>query len=228
MLGTVGGIADTFTQYYYTFSLGIASLSLLAGIPGTVMGFFTYALIPKFEKRFSSKQIVIGSAIGKAVVTTVIFFIGCRSYTRAEIIVPLLAVQGVFTSIIGSLGMVIPTKMIGDTVDYMEWKFGERNEGMTFSLLTFIAKLTGSLSTAFATAIIPIIGLHQVGADMVLAEGAVNTRFWLWGLVTMIPAVLNLISLIPYIFYDLSGEKLKNIQAEMLERRAERAKSAGN
>ena len=110
--------------------------------------------------------------------------------------------------------------MVGDTVDYMEWKPGERGEGMSFSLLTFISKLTGSLSTAVATAIIPIIGLQQVGAEMVLSEGgAVNTRFWLWGLVTMIPAVLNLLSLIPYIFYDLEGEKLETIHKEMRERR---------
>ena len=55
---------------------------------------------------------------------------------------------------------------------------------------------------------------------MVLSEGGtVNTRFWLWGLVTMIPAVLNLLSLIPYIFYDLEGEKLETIHKEMRERR---------
>ena len=112
--------------------------------------------------------------------------------------------------------MVVPTKMVGDTVDYMEWKTGERNEGMTFSLLTFISKLTGSLSTGIATLIFPLIGLQEVGADMVLVEGSgVNTRLWLWGLVTMIPQVLSLISLIPYAFYDLDGDKLKKIQSEI-------------
>ena len=115
--------------------------------------------------------------------------------------------------------LVIPTKMTGDTVDYMEWKTGERNEGMTFSLLTFVSKLTGSFGTAFATAIIPLIGLSQVGSDLVLVESGVNTRLWLWGLVTFIPAALNLLSLIPYIFYDLSGDKLAQIRKELEERR---------
>lgn len=222
VIGTVGGIGDTFMQYFYALSLGTASLSIIAGIPGTIVGFFTYALLPKLEKRWSSKQIVIRMTILKAIVTTCIFFLGCRHYTQPMIIVPLLALQGVFTSAIGSVSMVVPTKMVGDTVDYMEWKTGERGEGMSFSLLTFISKLTGSLSTAAATAIIPMIGLQQVGAEMVLAEGgAVNTRFWLWGLVTMIPAVLNLLSLIPYIFYDLEGKKLETIHKEMRERRLE-------
>ncbi len=167
-------------------------------------------------------------AILRAVVTVGIFLLGCRSYTDARVIAPLMALQGVFTSLISSVNMVIPTKMVGDTVDYMEWKTGERGEGMTFSLLTFISKLTGSLSTAVATAIIPLIGLQQVGAEMTLAEGgAVNTRLWLWGLVTMIPSVLNLLSLIPYIFYDLDRKKLDQIHAEIRERREQAAQSAG-
>ena len=225
ILGTVGGIADVFTQYYYKLSLGVASLSILAGIPGTVMGFFAYLLIPWFEKRWTSKQIVIRIALIKAVVTTVIFFLGFRSYTDPRIIVPLLSLQGFFTSAVSSISMVVPTKMVGDTVDYMEWKTGERNEGMTFSLLTFISKLTGSLSTGIATLIIPFIGLQEVGADMVLVEtSGVNTRLWLWALVTMIPQVLSLISLIPYAFYDLDGKKLERIQADIREHREKLSK----
>src|SRR5699024_12277343 len=73
---------------------------------------------------------------------SIIFLLPCSAHLRFLhsfptrrssdlIIVPLLALQGVFTSAIGSINMVIPTKMIGDTVDYMEWKTGERNEGTT-------------------------------------------------------------------------------------------------
>ncbi len=218
VLGTVGGIADTFSQYFYAFSLGTASLSLIAGIPGTIMGFFTYLIMPKIEK-IDSKKIIVRMTIFKAVFATLIFLAGCKFYTDPIVIIPLLMLQGIFNSIFSSISMVIPTKMMGDTIDYMEWKTGKRNEGMTFSLLTFVSKLTGSLSTAFATSIMPIVGLSQVGADMVLVEGATNTKLWLWGLVTFIPAVLNLISLIPYIFYDLSGEKLSQIRAELNENR---------
>lgn len=215
ILGTVEGVGDMFTQYFYKLSLDVASLSIIAGIPGTVMGFFSYMLIPFFEKRWNSKQIIIRVTILKAVITTVIFLIGAKHYTNPNVIVPLLAIQGFFTSAISSIKMVIPTKMIGDTVDYMEWKTGERNEGMSFSLLTFISKLTGSLCTGLATAIMPFIGLESVNDEMILLETGVNTLFWLWGFITMIPAVLNLISLIPYHFYYLDNEKLSKIHSEM-------------
>ncbi len=211
VLGTVEGIGDIFAQYYYKLSLGFASLSIVAAIPGVIMGFFAYLLIPWFEKRWSSKQIVVRITIFKAILTTVIFFLGFKFYQNPKVIVPLLSLQGFFTSALCSIKMVIPTKMVGDTVDYMEATTGERGEGMAFSLLTFISKLTGSFSTGIAAAIFPLIGLEQVNAEMQLVESGVNTRLWLWALVTMIPAVLNLISLIPFIFYDLEGEKLEKI-----------------
>lgn len=146
-----------------------------------------------------------------------------KFYRNPAVIVPLLMIQGFIFSSLSSINMVVPTKMIGNTVDYMEWKTGERNEGMAFSLLTFISKLTGSLCTAIATAIIPVIGLATVQlADnslKLIENPQINTRFWLWALVTILPPVASLISLIPYKFYDLEGQKLKDIQEEMIARR---------
>lgn len=220
LIATVEGIGSAFNTYFYTLSLGINSLSLLAGIPGTLMGWATYPLMTKLEKRWSSKQIVVRVTFFHAFVTVIVFLLGCRHYTQKSVIVPLLMLQGISGSINSSIKAVIPTKMISETVDYMEWKTGKRNEGMSFSILTFMCKLTASLSTAIATAIIPLIGLHEVGEEMVLAEGgAVNTRLWMWALITCIPTVLGLFALIPYKFYDLEGEKLENIQREVKQRR---------
>lgn len=219
VIGTIEGIGGIFNTYFYTLSLGINSLSLLAGIPGTLMGWATYPLMTFFEKRWSSKQIVIRMSLMHAFVTLCVFLAGCKYYTNPTVIVPLLMIQGVSGAINGSIRAVIPTKMIAESVDYMEWKTGKRNEGMSFSILTFVGKLTASLSTAIATFIFPIIGLAEVGEEMVLVENSgINTRFWLWGLVTCIPTILGLFSLIPYLFYDLEGEKLKMIQEENRKR----------
>lgn len=220
LIATVEGIGGTFNTYFYTLSLGVNSLSLLVGLPGTIMGWATYPLMTKLEKRWSSKQIVVRVSFIHAAVTLMVFLLGCRHYTNMAVVAPLLAIQGLSGSINGSIKAVIPTKMISETVDYMEWKTGKRNEGMSFSILTFIGKLTGSLSTAIATAIIPLIGLEKVGEDMVLAEGGdVNTKLWMWALITALPTCLGLLSLIPYKFYDLEGEKLDTIQREVKERR---------
>ena len=127
--------------------------------------------------------------------------------------------------------MVIPTEMIGDTVDYMEWKTGERNEGVSFSVLTFVAKMTSTLSASIGTALLPVIGLsftkNELG-EQIAIKGE-KTDFYIWMLFTLVPHILGLFSAIPYLFYDLTGEKLQKIRNDMSQRREELSKemSAG-
>ncbi len=233
LISTLEGIGGSFTVYFYNLSLGINSLSLLAGIPGTFVGWLTYPLMTKLENRWTSKQIVIRVSLIYTAVTVLIFLIGCRNYTNIVLITILLAIQGFFGGVNGSIKAVIPTKMIAETVDYMEWKTGERNEGMAFSILTFIGKLTSTLSTAIATALIPVIGLIKGAEETMIIDPntTLNTKLILWGLVTCIPTLLGLLSLLPYRFYDLEGEKLVKIQKEVQEKRnilAENIASGGN
>ncbi len=222
LISVLGGIGGTFSVYYYYNVLGVNSLSLIAGLPGTITGWITYPLMTRLEKRWTSRQIVVRMSLMNAAVTALVFLIGCRHYDKMSVVVPLFMIQGISGAINGSIQAVIPTKMISETVDYMEYKTGKRNEGMAFSVLTFMGKLTGTLATALGTALIPVVGLVRDSASemMVISESSpINTKFWLWALVTIIPAVLGLLSLIPYKFYDLEGDKLKNIQTEVQLRR---------
>ena len=130
-------------------------------------------------------------------------------------------IQNFFTAFFQTLNNVIPTEMIGDTVDYMEWKTGKRNEGISFSVLTFVSKLTGSLSTSVGTALLPVIGLtftRNALGESVAVKGE-HTDLWIWALFTLIPKLLGLMTLIPYLFYDLRGDKLEQIRRELKIRR---------
>ncbi len=224
LISVLGGIGGTFSVYYYYNALGVNSLSLLAGIPGTIVGWATYPLMAILEKRWTSRQIVVRVAFMNAGVNALVFLLGSKHYTDMSVIVPLLMLQGMSNAFNASIGAVIPTKMISETIDYMEYETGKRNEGMAFSVLTFMGKLTGTLSTALGTALIPLVGLVRDEATqmMVVSDASpINTNFWLWALITVIPTTLGLLSLIPYKFYDLEGEKLRNIQSEVQRRREE-------
>lgn len=222
LISILGGIGGTFGVYYYYNALGVNSLSLIAGIPGTVVGWLTYPFMSKMEKRWTSRQIIVRTSLLSASATALVFIIGCKHYTDISVVLPLFMFQGVVSAVGNSVGSVIPTKMIGETVDYMEYKTGKRNEGMAFSVLTFMGKLTGTLSAALGTALVPLVGLVRDSESemmVVSPDSPINTKFWLWALVTIIPAALGLLNLIPYKFYDLEGEKLETIQRELLERR---------
>ncbi len=222
LISTLEGVGGTFSVHFYNLSLGINSLSLLAGLPGTIMGWATYPIMTKLEKRWTSRQIVVRVSFMHAIVTAIVFALGCKHYTNTTVIVPLMMLHGISSSINGSIKAVIPTKMISETVDYMEWKTGTRNEGMAFSVLTFLGKLTGTLATAIGTFLIPRVGLvrDELKEMYIVSESSpINTKFWLWALITVIPTTLGLLSLIPYKFYDLEGEKLEQIQREIKEKR---------
>lgn len=233
VIGALSGLAGVFQTYYYSEVLNLNSAVLWINLPGTIFGFLTYLLIPKVKKKLDNRQIVMLNLVCRFVVGTLVFVLGLKFYnTNILVISILLMIQNFVFSFFNTINMVIPTEMIGDTVDYMEWKTGERNEGVSFSVLTFVGKLTGSVSTSLGTALLPVIGLtfttNQAG-ESVTMKGE-HTDLFVWALYTCIPYLLGLLSIIPYLFYDLTGKKLDKIRADMKVRREQLSKelSGGN
>ena len=228
VLGALGGLAGVFQTYYFDTVLNLNSAVLWITLPGTIFGFLTYLLIPKLKKKFDNRQIVIMNILCRLCVGTAVFLIGLKFYNTSVLGVSiLLMIQNFIFSFFNTINMVIPTEMIGDTVDYMEWKTGERNEGVSFSVLTFVNKLTGSISLSLGTALLPIIGLSFVEneAGMKIPVKGDKTDLYIWALFTLIPHILCLLSLIPYLFYDLTGNKLNQIRSDMAQRRHELSKN---
>lgn len=228
VVGTLGGLSEVFRTYYFSEVLNLNSAILWINLPGTIFGFLTYLLIPKLKRKLDNRQIVILNLVCRAVVGSIVFFVGLKFYKTSVIAVSvLLMIQNFIFSFFNTVNMVIPTEMIGDTVDYMEWKTGERTEGVSFSVLTFVGKLTGSISTSLATAILPVIGLsftQNSAGESVTIKGD-HTDLYIWALFTIIPYLLSLFSLVPYLFYDLTGKKLERIRADMKVRRKEVSKN---
>lgn len=227
VLGAFAGLAGVFQTYYYSEVLNLNSAILWINLPGTIFGFLTYLLIPKVKKRFDNRQIIIINIVCRFIVGTLVFVTGLNFYNSNVLVISmLLMIQNFVFSFFNTINAVIPTEMIGDTVDYMEWKTGERNEGVSFSVLTFIAKLTGSISTSLGTALLPIIGLsftYNSAGEAVVMKGD-KTDLYIWALYTFVPYLLGLLSLIPYLFYNLTGKKLEEIRADMKVRREELSK----
>ncbi len=227
VIGALAGLAGVFQTYYYSEVLNLNSAVLWINLPGTIFGFLTYLLIPKLKKKLDNRQVVLLNIICRAVVSSLVFFIGLGFYNSNIVVISvLLMIQNFIFSFFNTINMVIPTEMIGDTVDYMEWKTGERNEGVSFSVLTFVGKLTGSISTSLGTALLPVIGLtftKNAAGEQITIKGE-HTDLYIWALFTIIPYLLGLLSIVPYLFYDLTGKKLEGIRADMKIRREQLSK----
>ena len=121
---------------------------------------------------------------------------------------------------------VIPHLMATDTLDYWEWKTGERLEGITFSLMSLRSKISSGFKD-YVLSILLVFFMFAQPDGYIESHKPVQTEFTKVGLVmiyTIIPAVTNLISIVPMIFYKLSGKKMAEIQAELSLKRLEDAK----
>ncbi len=153
-----------------------------------------------------------------------VFVLGLKFYNSNVLVVSiLLMIQNFVFSFFNTINMVIPTEMIGDTVDYMEWKTGKRLTGMGSAVQSFVAKLGNAVSTSFIVLMYMIVHLDvaNISANVTAnpLEMSETIRTGMFSLVSIIPGISLLICIVPIFFYDLVGEKKKKITKELEEQR---------
>ncbi|MCR5484010.1 MAG: glycoside-pentoside-hexuronide (GPH):cation symporter [Clostridiales bacterium] len=220
MLMSAGGLYSVFTTYYFAEVAQLNSLKMLIDLPGGAVGMATYAFIPAIKRRFDNRKIMLIHFVAKAVAGVLCFLTGMRHYTSKVFAVPILMFLNIVISIANTVRNIISVEMIGDTIDYMELRTGERNEGVSFAASSFFGKLTSSVSTAIATAVLPIIGLtyRTEGGRQIAVKGE-KTDFYIWMFYVLVPQLVNCLGMIPYFWYDLSGDRLASVRAQLAERR---------
>ncbi len=213
-----GGIGWPLLKIFSSESEGLglqALLSTLKGVPSFILMAFT----PKLAKRFGMKTLVLISAAMSAFAYGSIYLVGYNSTPKLIYMIFVLALAGLPGNIIGVIRKTLST----DALDYVEWKTGERSEGLMGSILGFAIKLKDSLALFIGGYCLSWAGLAgaEDASEMALLQynPNVNRLFMLYALIPAISAVLQGI---PYLFYDFSGDKKQQIVEELQKTRAER------
>jgi len=103
--------------------------------------------------------------------------------------------------------------MYADTADYGEWKRGRRATGLVFSASTMSQKFGWAIG-----AFITLNLMAGVGFQPNEAQSAESLRGLLL-LFSIIPAAIGVVSLLIYLTYPLSDEKVKHMSADLEARR---------
>ncbi len=198
------------------------SLQIIFSLPGAVASMIGMMLAPKLRKMMDSKKLFIFATIWHSVALALIFFIYIIGGTAWWLVAILMFVAMIPVGILN----VIPHLMATDTLDYWEDKTGDRCEGITFSLMSLRSKVSSGLKDYTMSYLLVFFGFSQalpflndhtpVQSDF--------TKLGLFAIYTIIPAVLNLISIVPILFYKLSGKKMAEIQGRLAVKRLEDAK----
>ena len=127
----------------------------------------------------------------------------------------------IICQLINSLGMgiysTVSWSMMGDAIDYNEWKFGVREEGTVYSLHSFFRKLAQGLGPSMALVIMVALGYSEINAGNQLFLVALNMRYLVAGLY-LFAAVMQFVGL--SLVYNLDKNTLEQMNAELSERHA--------
>lgn len=182
------------------------------------------ALFPILRKKFSLKQIYIGSALFGLVVHALCYIVFANDVTKMNVYI-----LWVFLFLMGlPLGIynVITYALIADSVDYLEWKTGERHEGVCFSFQTFLSKVNAAIATFVFGQLLDTTdfqavdkSLTDIAGRQIFFQQSADTQKTLLALVTIVPAIGFLLTIIPMFFNDYTGKTKENAQKELEEAR---------
>jgi melibiose permease len=197
--------------YFFKYDIGNSDLYSLFGTVGGVGQVLSMMSLPALRKRWSSKTILTG-AIGVTIFGYILLFIlGTLQITN----IVLLAVCAFIIYIGFGLATVLTTIFLADTVDYGEWKTGQRNESVIFSMQTFVVKLASAFSVLIAG-----IGIDAIGLDINAATQTSGTLLGLRILMIVVPIVGLLFSIIYFRKkYKLTEEENARIAEELDKRK---------
>lgn len=181
------------------------------------------AVFPLLRKKFSLKQIYIGSSLFGVVahVACYLIFVGNIEQVNLYLLWVCLFFMGFPLGIYN----VITYALIADSVDYIEWKTGKRSEGVCFAFQTFLSKVTAGIA-GVATGIVLDRGgyiepdptqLDAMGKQLLAAQSP-DTLKWLLFMVTVLPAAGFALTILPMLFNDYTGKKKEKIQQELSAR----------
>ena len=195
---------------------GLYTLVTIAIVPG---GLIASILVPYLTKKIGKKQSYIWTNIAGGVALLIAFIVGMAidkgNYTStATLVIALLAI--VVSGIPSGLTNIVSYAMIGDTIEYLELKTGERAEGICFAMQTFINKIGMAIGAFIGVMGYYLADVRANNPGALDAEG----KDVMWIMLMLVAALSFILSAIPIFFYKFN-EKDQQEAVEEIKRRNE-------
>lgn len=214
--GILGGARMVYTYtgglYFAKYVLkdyggeGLYSLITLLVVPG---GLVASLLVPWMSKKFTKKWAYVIVHLFGGVVMAIMYFVGYDATWKLIVA----AIGLVLLGIPQGVNNIITYAMIGDTVDYLEWKTGERGEGICFAMQTLINKI-GMAVGAF-------IGVISFAASGIDAEtGRIASPDTLWNMLVLSGVISMFACAVPMFFYTITEKRQAEMVAEIEARKS--------
>ena len=210
--------ATTATTIMFATHFGQASMSGIVQMVGFLPMFIFMPFATKLVKKYGKKEVAsIGSIAGLVGGAILCCFPLCPK--DIQLIVYMVGL------IFFGLGMgfynCVSWAMMGDAIDYQEWKFGKREESVVYALHSFFRKLAQGVGPSAVIAIMgtPLIGyVSSLGTIGQSAETASRLCWLVAGLYTF-SAICQFVGVA--VIYNIDKKTLETMTKELAARRGE-------
>lgn len=221
-------VRSSVVLHYLKYYVGERALTLPSALP-VIGGTHTWRIETLVSAFHGSGQIAaclgvvllpfVARAAGRKLTFTALLLLALASvvafyFLRPDHILLMLGLNVIGNLVGGPLGALL-WSMYADAVDYAEWKTGRRATGLLFSALLFIGKQGWGLGAALTLFLMSRVGFAAN------AEQNPESLAGLVLLVSLIPAGLGALTLIPLAFYPLDEGMVARMGRELAERRLE-------
>ncbi|MBR6522926.1 MAG: MFS transporter [Oscillospiraceae bacterium] len=204
MQGASTAVTVLFQSYFKNIDAS-GVVQLFAMIPIVV---FT-PLARKCVVKFGKKELATFGSIFSLIASILMFVLPMTPDNKGMIIY-------VICQLINSLGMgiysTVSWAMMGDAIDYNEWKTGKREEGTVYALHSFFRKLAQGVGPAVALVIMVALGYVGANEGNQTMEVATNMRY-------LVPALYGFSALMQFVglglVYNLDKKTLAKMSAEL-------------
>jgi glucuronide carrier protein len=204
-LFAVGGA----TAYYAIYVLGDARYIIWMTLVTVAVQFATAPFIPRLVTRFGKKNLYQYCGLFTVAGGVALFL---TPGTMPLLALLFIAVKGFGVQLINTLMFALEA----DTVEYGEWKTGQRTEGATYAIFSFTRKITQSIGGALG-AFALALGGYVGTAGIVQPESAIIA---IKASIGLVPAVAAVLAMLVFIRYPLNETRYGAMVAETDARKA--------
>lgn len=196
----IASLLNLFVSYYlFNSSWFSMVIMVLSAAPALIFSL----LVPKLIEKFDKMKIFMFCSLLTVAISVIMWLVG---YQNMVIVVVLYILRSMPQSITGvMLFMFTP-----DCAEYGKFKSGIEARGITFSIQTFMVKLTGAIASALSLFLLGFIGWKDVSAaenfDQLQKLGITQSAEalnGLWFLFIMVPAIGIALGAVCWSFYKL-------------------------
>ncbi len=208
--------ASTANTIMFATYFNMASLSGVVQMIGFLPMFLFMPFIKKIVVRYGKKEASVFGTVVSLVGGVFMLIFPMVNNVKLSLVLFLLGL------VIYGIGMGVYTcvswAMMGDAIDYNEWKYGTREEGTVYALHSFFRKLAQGVGPSVVLLIMGVLGYQSNLGTIGQSLQTSHNMCWLVAGLYLFSAVMQFVGLA--VIYNLDKKTVEQMNAELIERHA--------